>query len=67
MAAEDWLPPYCFEDQDEDEDLSGISWYPRSPFRRTCKYCNQKELMWKKVDNAWKLFDRKGNQHDCKH
>ena len=44
----------------------GISWYPRSPYRRVCKYCGTKELMWKEVESRWRLFDKKGNQHDCK-
>lgn len=44
MAAEDWIPDYYGEEDDDDE-------------RITCKYCGKSDLYWDQTSRGWRLFE----------
>ena len=51
MAAEDWLPPdYFYEDE---------------PGRVTCKFCGAEDLAWEERKGQWVLVDERG-RHRCR-
>lgn len=35
------------------------------PFRRACKFCDERDLHWECTNDKWRLFNDLGQVHDC--
>lgn len=53
MAADDWLPPWGF---DEDDDREG---------EVTCRYCGDGPFTWLDTGERWVLIDEDARRHQC--
>lgn len=60
MSAEDYLPDEDPEDMDE-------AWYRRGPGSVSCKRCGEANLHWTSTAKGWRLSNKGGIPHSCRH